>query len=121
MDYVDEAELKMLESIETLKKRLTQIRAGRANPNMVSNVKVEAYGNVMSIKEVANISVPSARELMIKPYDKTLLKNIERGINEANIGLNPTNNGEIIIITLPELTEDKRREYVKDEIGRAHV
>ena len=114
MDYVDEAELKMLESIETLKKRLTQIRAGRANPNMVSNVKVEAYGNVMSIKEVANISVPSARELMIKPYDKTLLKNIERGINEANIGLNPTNNGEIIIITLPELTEDKRREYVKD-------
>lgn len=114
MDYVNEAELKMLDVIETLEKRLSQIRAGRANPNMIANVKVEAYGNTLSIKEVANITVPSARELMVKPYDKTLLKNIERGINEANLGLNPTNNGDIIIITLPELTEEKRREYVKD-------
>lgn len=114
MDYVNEAELKMLDVIETLEKRLSQIRAGRANPNMIANVKVEAYGNTLSIKEVANITVPSARELMVKPYDKTLLKNIERGINEANLGLNPTNNGDVIIITLPELTEEKRREYVKD-------
>lgn len=114
MDYLKEAEMKMLESIEALEKRLSQIRAGRANPNMISNVKVEAYGNIMSIKEVANITVPSARELMVKPFDKSLLKNIERGINEANLGFNPTNNGEIIIITLPELTEDKRKEFVKD-------
>ena len=114
MNYIEEAEMKMLESIETLERRLVQIRAGRANPALLSNVMVEAYGNQMSIRDVANITVPEARQLFVKPFDKSLLKNIERGINEANIGINPTNNGEIIIITLPELTEDKRKEYVKE-------
>ena len=111
---IDLIELKMEEAIESLDRRLSKIRAGRANPNMFSSVKVEAYGSTMNLNEVANITVPSAREIFIKPFDKSLLKNIDRGINEANLGINPTNNGEFIIINLPELTMDKRQEYVKE-------
>ena len=114
MDYINEAELKMMDAIEVLDKRLGQIRAGRANPNMLNNVLVDAYGSNMKVKEVANITVPEARELFIKPFDKSLLKNIEKAIYEANLGITPTNNGEVIILTLPELTEDRRKEYVKD-------
>jgi len=113
MNYLDEIEFKMEEAIETLDKRLTQVRAGRANPNMLSGVMVEYYGAPTPIQSVANITVPEARQLFIKPFDKSTLKDIERAINEANLGINPTNNGEMIIITLPELTEDRRREYVK--------
>ncbi len=114
MDYTNEAELKMMDAIEVLDRRLSQIRAGRANPNMLNNIMVDAYGSNLNIKDVANITVPEARELFIRPFDKTLLKNIEKSIMEANLGLTPTNNGEVIILTLPELTEDKRREYVKE-------
>ena len=114
MDYTNEAELKMMDAIEVLDRRLSQIRAGRANPNMLNNIMVDAYGSNLNIKDVANITVPESRELFIRPFDKTLLKNIEKSIMEANLGLTPTNNGEVIILTLPELTEDKRREYVKE-------
>lgn len=117
MDYIDEAELYMEEAIETLDKRLGAIRAGRANPNMLNNVMVEAYGSSVPLNNVANVTVPEARQLMVKPFDKSLLKEIEKGINESNLGINPTNNGEIIILTLPELTEDRRREYVKQSKG----
>ena len=113
MDYTSEIELKMMEVMETLEKRLTSVRAGRANPNMLSGVMVEYYGTPTPIQSVANITVPEARQLFVKPFDRSTLKDIERAINEANLGINPTNNGEMIIITLPELTEDKRREYVK--------
>lgn len=117
MDYIDEAQLYMEEAIETLDKRLGAIRAGRANPNMLNNVMVEAYGSSVPLNNVANVTVPEARQLMVKPFDKSLLKEIEKGINESNLGINPTNNGEIIILTLPELTEDRRREYVKQSKG----
>ena len=113
MDYIDEIEMKMMEVIEVLEKRLTQVRAGRANPNMLANVMVNYYGTPTPIMSVANITVPEARQLFVKPFDRSTLKDIERGINEANLGLNPTNNGEIIIITLPEMSEDNRREYVR--------
>ena len=113
MDYTNEADLKMMEVIESLEKRLTSVRAGRANPNMLSGVMVDYYGAPTPIQSVANITVPEARQLFVKPFDRGTLKDIERAINEANLGINPTNNGEMIIITLPELTEDKRREYVK--------
>ena len=92
---------------------LITIRAGRANPAMVANIKVDYYGSQTPIKELANITVPEARELFIKPFDKSCLKDIERAINEANLGINPTNNGEMIIMTVPQLTEDTRRNYVK--------
>lgn len=113
MNYLEEVEFKMEEAIETLDKRLTTVRAGRANPNMLNGIQVEYYGSMTPINSVANITVPEARQLFIKPFDKSTLKEIEKAINEANLGINPTNNGEMVILTLPELTEDKRRDYVK--------
>ena len=112
-------EQKMQKAIENLDERLTTIRAGRANPAMLNKIMVEYYGVPTPIQSVANITVPEARQLMIKPFDKTTLKNIERAINEANLGIAPTNNGEMIILTIPELTEDRRREYVKQVKGIA--
>ena len=113
MDYLDEIEMKMMEAIEVLEKRLTQVRAGRANPNMLASVMVDYYGVPTPIMSVANITVPEARQLFVKPFDRSTLKDIERGINEANLGINPTNNGEMIIITLPEMSEENRRDYVR--------
>lgn len=113
MNYLDEIEFKMEETIETLEKRLTTVRAGRANPSMLNGLMVEYYGAATPINSVANITVPEARQLFIKPFDKSTLKDIEKAIQEANLGINPTNNGEMIILTLPELTEESRREYVK--------
>lgn len=108
-----QTEDKMKQTIENLDNRLTSIRAGRANPSMVNGIMVEYYGTPTPIQSVANITVPEAKELFIKPYDKSTLKNIERAINEANLGITPTNNGEMIILKVPDLTEDRRRDYVK--------
>ncbi len=113
MNYLDEIEFRMEEAIENLDKRLTTVRAGRANPHMLNGIMVEYYGTMSPINSVANITVHEARQLFIKPFDRSTLKNIEKAIQEANLGVNPTNNGEMIIITLPELSEDRRREYVK--------
>lgn len=113
MDYFDEIEFKMEEALENLDKRLTTVRAGRANPNMLANVVVDYYGTPTPIQSLANITVPEARQLFVKPFDRSTLKDIDHALQEANLGINPTNNGEMIILTLPELTEDRRREYVK--------
>lgn len=113
MDYLDEIEFRMEEAIETLEKRLVSVRAGRANPSMLNGIMVEYYGSPTPLNSVANITVPEARQLFVKPFDRSTLKDIEKAINEANLGINPTNNGEMIILTLPELTEEKRRDYVK--------
>jgi ribosome recycling factor len=106
-------ETKMKQTIENLKSRLVTIRAGRANPSMVSNIMVDYYGVPTPIQSLANITVPEAKELFIKPYDRSTLKEIEKAINAANLGISPTNNGEMIILTIPDLTEDRRREFVK--------
>ncbi len=106
-------EKKMEKAIEVLEEKLLKIRAGRANPAMLNGVMVNYYGVTTAIQSLANINVPEARQLMIKPFDRSTLKDIERAINEANLGFSPTNNGEMIIITIPELTEERRREYVK--------
>ena len=113
MNYLEEAEMRMLESIENLEKRLVTIRAGRANPAMLSGVRVEYYGVPTPLNQVANITVPEARQLMIKPFDKSIIKDIERAINEANLGIAPSNNGEVVILTIPQMTEDTRKGYVK--------
>ena len=113
MDILDNTELKMISAVETLESRLTTIRAGRANPMMLNGINVEAYGVMSPINTLANITVHNGKELFIKPFDKNNLKNIEKSINEANLGINPTNNGEIIILTVPDLTEETRKEYVK--------
>ncbi len=110
---LDETEMKMMKAIENLEERYINIRAGRANPAMLSGVMVDFYGTPTPISSIANITVPEARQLFVKPFDRSTLKNIEHAIIAANLGINPTNNGEMIIITIPALTEDKRREYVK--------
>ena len=110
---LDETEMKMMKAIENLEDRYLNIRAGRANPAMLNGVMVDFYGTPTPISSIANITVPEARQLFVKPFDRSTLKNIEHAIIAANLGINPTNNGEMIIITIPALTEDKRREYVK--------
>ena len=108
-----EVEEKMSKSIDSLKDRLTNIRAGRANPSMLDTVKVNYYGTDTPLNQIANISVPEARRLQVKPYDKSALADIEKAIYEADLGLTPNNTGEVIFIAIPELTEDRRRELVK--------
>ncbi len=106
-------ELKMLKTIESLENKFINIRAGRANPSMLNGINANYYGTPTPIQSLANITVPEAKQLMIKPFDRGCLKDIERAINEANIGITPVNNGEIIILTVPDLTEERRRDYVK--------
>ena len=108
-----DVEEKMQKAIMALESKLLNIRAGRANPSMLSKVSVNYYGVSTPLQSLANITVPEARQLMIKPFDHSILKDIERAINEADMGIAPINNGEVIIMTIPELTEDKRKEYVK--------
>jgi len=110
---MDNTEAKMQKTIESLEARLLNIRAGRANPAMLNGVVANYYGTPTPVQSLANITVPEARSLMIKPFDRSALKEIERAINEANLGITPVNNGEVIILTVPELTEEKRRDYVK--------
>ena len=109
----DETELKMMHCLETMETRLTSIRAGRANPAMLNGINVDYYGNPTPLQSLANINVPEARTLIIKPFDKSCLKDIVRAINEADLGINPTDNGESVIMSIPPLTEDRRKEYVK--------
>jgi len=116
MNYEDvlfECETRMEEALEALDKRFVNVRAGRANPSMLDGVMVEYYGVPTPLKQLANISVPEARQLSIKPFDKGILGDIEKAIFEANIGLTPNNNGEVIFLVIPALTEDRRRDLVK--------
>ncbi len=113
------AEEEMEKAISTMQDRLSNIRAGRANPSMLDTVKVEYYGALTPLNQLANVSVPEARKLQVKPFDKSCLSDIEKGIYEANLGLTPNNTGEVIFITIPELTEDRRRELVKQAKGIA--
>ena len=114
----------MKNSIDYLEKKLLNIRAGKANPNMLTNVFVDYYGTSTPISQVANVNTPDGRTLIIQPWDKTMLPEIEKGIEVANLGFNPMNNGENIIINVPTLTEERRRELVKQaksEIEEAKI
>ncbi|MBQ9318928.1 MAG: ribosome recycling factor [Bacilli bacterium] len=112
-DILMNTEMEMENAITSMEKRFINIRAGRANPSILDSVMVSYYGVDTPLKQLANISVPEARQLCIKPFDKGCISNIEKGIYEANIGLTPNNNGEVIILNIPALTEETRREYVK--------
>lgn len=114
-----ETEMRMESSIESMEKRFTNIRAGRANPAILDAVMVSYYGVDTPLKQLATISIPEARQICIKPFDKSSLQAIEKGIYGAEIGLTPNNNGEIIILNIPALTEDTRKEYVKQVKGIA--
>ena len=107
------AEEKMDGAISSLEHKFTNVRAGRANPNMLDGITVEYYGVPTPLKQLANISIPEARQLMIKPFDKSILGGIEKAIFEANLGVTPNNNGECVFIVIPPLTEERRRELVK--------
>ena len=106
-------EEKMENSINSLEHRFTNVRAGRANPAMLDGISVEYYGVPTPLKQLANISIPEARQLMIKPFDKSILGGIEKAIFEANLGITPNNNGECIFLVIPPLTEERRKELVK--------
>ena len=110
---LDMAKESMSNAISHLEKKLINIRAGKANPNMLTNVFVDYYGTNTPISQVANINTPDGRTLIVQPWDKSMLQEIERGIEIANLGFNPMNNGENIIINIPVLTEERRRELVK--------
>ncbi len=108
-----QAESKMEKAIQVLKKDLLTIRAGRANPALLDKVTVEYYGTEMPINQMANISTPDPRTLAIQPWDKSALGEIERAILKSDLGLTPTNDGSVIRITIPPLTEERRNELVK--------
>lgn len=112
-DILLETEENMINALKSLENRFLNVRAGRANPNILDNVTIDYYGSESPIKQLANISIPEARQLMIKPFDKSLLSQIEKAIYEANIGLTPNNNGDVIFLNIPALTEDTRRTLVK--------
>lgn len=103
----------MQKSITHLEKELVKIRAGRANPAMLEGVKLEYYGTLTPLSQVANINTPDGRTLSVQPWEKQMIPEIEKAIMNANLGLNPQNNGEMVIINIPPLTEERRKDLVK--------
>ncbi len=112
-EFIRDVENKMKGALSNLEKRFTTVRAGRANPSSLDGVMVDYYGSMTPLKSLATISVPEATQLLIKPFDKGCLGNIEKAINLANLGYNPSNDGETIRIVIPALTEERRRELTK--------
>ena len=113
MDF-SEIEARMDKTIDVLKQNLSEVRAGRANPAILNKVTVSYYGTPTPINQVAGISVPEARLIMIQPWDASILKDIEKAILAADIGINPNNDGKVIRLAFPELTEERRKELVKE-------
>ena len=113
-DSIKKFEDKMTKSIDVLLEEYASIRAGRANPHVLDRIKVEYYGTPTPIQQVGNISVPEPRIIQISPWEKSLLKEIEKAINMSDLGINPTNDGSCIRLVFPELTEERRKELVKD-------
>ena len=105
---------KMDKTISVYEENLSEIRAGRANPNILNKITVNYYGVATPINQIAGISVPEARMIVIQPWDISILKEIEKAINMAEIGINPNNDGKVIRLVFPELTEERRKEIVKD-------
>ena len=112
-NFIEEAEEKMLKTLDNLEKRFATVRAGRANPAVLDGVMVSYYGVDTPLKQLATISVPEARQLLIKPFDRSCLHAIEKGIFEADLGFTPNNDGETVRIVIPPLTEDRRKELGK--------
>ncbi|WP_339649823.1 ribosome recycling factor [uncultured Salegentibacter sp.] len=116
---IDTAKENMDKAIEHLKKQLQNIRAGKANPAMLGSVMVEYYGARTPLQQVANVNTPDARTISIQPFEKSLIKDIEKGIMLANLGFNPMNNGESVIINVPPLTEERRKQLTKQAKAEA--
>ena len=113
-ERIQKYEEKMKKTLGSLEAELTTIRAGRANPHILDKLTVDYYGSPTPIQQVANISVPEARMIQIQPWEKSMVKEIEKAILTSDIGINPTNDGTVIRLVFPELTEERRKELVKD-------
>ncbi len=113
MDY-SQIKDKMDKTVENLKVKFSEVRAGRANPAILNKVRIDYYGAPTPINQVAGVSVPEARMIVIQPWDISILKEIEKAILASDIGINPNNDGKVIRLTFPELTEERRKELVKD-------
>lgn len=116
---IDSAKESMQQAINHLKKQLVNIRAGKANPSMLSSVMVEYYGTMTPLNQVSNINTPDARTITVQPFEKALIKEIEKGIMNANLGFNPMNNGDNVIINVPPLTEERRLQLSKQAKAEA--
>ena len=110
---LDDARAKMDKSIEHLENELVKIRAGKANPRILDGIMVEYYGVLTPLSQVANVGTPDAKTVAIQPWEKKMIDPIEKAIMQANIGITPENNGEVIRLSIPPLTEDRRRDLVK--------
>ena len=113
-ERIQKYEEKMKKTLASLESELVTIRAGRANPHVLDKIKVDYYGTPTPLQQVGNVSVPEARMICIQPWDASILKDIEHAINMSDVGINPTNDGKVIRLVFPELTEDRRKELVKD-------
>lgn len=113
MDF-NSIEEKMKKTISVFEENLSEVRAGRANPNILNKVMVDYYGVPTPINQMAGVSVPEPRMIVIQPWDMSMLKEIEKAINLAELGINPMNDGKIIRLTFPELTEERRKDLVKE-------
>ena len=112
-EIIESAELNMMSAISHLETELAKIRAGKANPIMLKGISVEYYGNNTPLNQVASVSTPNAQTISIQPWEKDLLDEIEKSIISSNLGLNPVNNGESLLINIPPLTEERRIELTK--------
>ena len=113
-DIVNKLQEKMTKTISVLKSDLSTMKAGRANPTMLDRIQVECYGSMFPISQVANISSPEPRLLVVTPWDKSTLKDIEKAILKSDLGINPNNDGSVIRLLVPELTEETRKTIVKN-------
>lgn len=117
-DVMRDTEQRMKKSVEALRHNLQSIRTGRASPALVENLQVEAYGSTMPLNQLAGIAVPDARMITIQPYDANTLKAIEKAIQNSELGINPSNDGKIIRLAIPQLTQERRKELTKMVKGR---
>lgn len=112
-EILADADRRMEAAVDHTRSEFGKIRTGRANPNLIANLPVEYYGNPTPLQQIAGISVPEARMLVVNPYDASAIKEIERAIAAADLGLNPSSDGQVIRVVFPDLTEERRREFVK--------
>jgi ribosome recycling factor len=112
-ELLADAQERMTKSVEATVNQFGSVRTGRANPHLLDRVMVDYYGATTPLKQIATISAPEARLLTVTPYDKTAMKEIERGIRDSDLGLNPSNDGNVMRLSVPELTEERRRDLVK--------
>ena len=114
MENIKDIEGRMQKSVDNLKEEYVTIRAGRANPHILDRLRVDYYGTPTPIQQVASVSVPEARMIQIQPWEASMVKEIEKAINCSDIGINPTNDGKLIRLVFPELTEERRKDLAKD-------